>query len=100
MSKFKKKIVSEIRKDQKEEKNQKILKQKYKVGDDVLVIEKSNMFKFTVKLVANLVRIFCTITILMLAACGLLALIYPQPRADLLEVMLDTYRELQGFIGG
>ena len=50
---------------------------KYNLDEDVVVVEKSNAYKFTVTVLINVIKTLATIIILILAAIGLITLIYP-----------------------
>lgn len=94
MKKFKQGIVSEVKRQKAETIKQKSLQDKYHVKKDVMIVEKSNMAKFTINLLGSLIRLGCTIAILVLAAIGLTVLLYPNIRAEFLLVIRDVYSSL------
>lgn len=100
MSKFKKKIAT-TKKEKKSRDKQQELKKKYKLhnNENVLIVEKSNMIKFSIRLIANLIRLICTIAILVLAAFGLLTWVYPETRLDMVNVLNDLYLQFKMFTG-
>ena len=61
---------------------------------NVVVVEKSNMAKFTVKTVTTALRTVANILLVLLAIIGILALIYPETRTGLLEIWKDTIDNL------
>lgn len=63
------------------------LKEKYNIDEDVVVVEKSNAYKFTVTVLINVIKTLATIIILILAAIGLITLIYPTTREAVLQVL-------------
>lgn len=70
------------------------MQDKYKLEEDVVVVEKSNTIKFLVKMIAVLIKIVVTITIFLLAVIGLTALVYPDTRHELWLQGLQIYRDL------
>ena len=87
MAKFNNVLVTGYRQQQEQEKKQNELKSKHHIDDpNVVVVEKSNMAKFTVKTVTTALRT--------LAIIGILALIYPETRTGLLEIWKDTIDNL------
>lgn len=98
MARFKKNIVEEAKRKNQEAKEQERLKEKYNIGQDVVVVEKSNTYKFTVKMLVNLIRTILTVILLVLAVIGLISLLYPAVRNQLLIVLSDVYNELKMMI--
>lgn len=99
MAKFKKKLVEDIKKEQEEEKRQKALREQYEIEQkDVVVVEKNNMVKFTVSTVTALVRLCATIVILCLATIGLLSLLYPNVRTELMVVLQEYMKFLKVYL--
>lgn len=100
MNKFKKGLVKDIQKEKEFEKEQQNLKEKYSldVSDDVVVIEKTNAYKFTVKMLVNTVKTLATICLLILATVGLITLIYPNSRNAFFDIMSNIYRELSTYL--
>lgn len=100
MSQFKKGLVGEIKEEIKFEKEQEDLKEKYKldVPNDVVVVEKSNVYKFTVKMFVTLVKTIATICLLVLASIGIITLIYPESRAAYTNVMNEILQQLSVYL--
>lgn len=95
MAKYKRKLVADIEKQKTEEKIQSDLKDKYNIPDpDVVVVEKSNMIKFLIHLLTSLLRLLCVLAVFCLAVCGLLALVYPEPRTALIQVFSSILKQL------
>lgn len=95
MAKYKRKLVADIEKQKTEEKIQSDLKDKYNIQDsDVVVVEKSNMIKFLIHLLTSLLRLLCVLAVFCLAVCGLLALVYPEPRTALIQVFSSILKQL------
>lgn len=85
--KYKKGLVNEVKADIAYEKEQEKLKEKYNLDEDVVVVEKSNAYKFTITVLINVIKTLATIIILILAAIGLITLIYPTTREAVLQVL-------------
>ena len=81
MAKFKTSWVSKQKEDKKRQEEQQKLKDKHNIKDNnVVVVEKANMTKFTVKMLIRFVKLIATICLLILAAIGLTTLIFPETR--------------------
>ena len=100
MSKFKKGLVNEVKAEKVFEKKQDDLKEKYNldVEDNVVVVEKTNAYKFTVKMLAGAIKALATICLLTLATVGLITLIYPVSRNSFVDVMNDIYSQLAFYL--
>ena len=73
------------------------IKKKHHIEDeDVVVVEKSNMVKFFVKLLLGIIRFAASAAIIILAAIGLITIVYPEPREELMAVLTDIFYELIG----
>ncbi len=98
MSRIKRSLVSQIKEQQEFEKQQKELKRKHRIDEkNVIVVEKSNMTKFLIRTIGNVVRISATILILILASIGLTTLLYPQIRNELLIILHQIIEQLVSF---
>lgn len=96
VNRFKKTIVPDIKKEIAFTESQELLKEKYKIeNQDVVVVEKSNAYKFTINAFVAMVKLVATIILLVLAAIGLMSLIYPNIRAEVLIVMNDILMQLK-----
>ena len=95
MAKFNNVLVTGYRQQQEQEKKQNELKSKHHIDDpNVVVVEKNNMAKFTIKTLISVLRTTANILLVLLAIIGVLALIYPETRAGLLEIWKDTVNNL------
>lgn len=96
MAKLKNGIREAALKEKEEQQKQEGLRKKYKVDDkEVMIVEKNNMIKFFLHVFYGTIRIAATITILLLAAIGLLTLLYPEIRTEFLIVMKEIFRQLK-----
>lgn len=100
MNKYKKGLVGEIKEEIKFEKEQEDLKGKYNldVPKDVVIVEKSNVYKFTVKMLVMFVKSMATICLLVLASVGIITLIYPESRVAYTNVMSEILQQLSVYI--
>ena len=95
MAKFNHVLVTGYRQQQEHKKKQLELKVKHHIDDpDVVIVEKNNMAKFTIKTLISVLRTTANILLVLLAIIGVLALIYPETRAGLLEIWKDTVNNL------
>lgn len=98
MARFKTGLVKEYKEKQAFHQDQEKLKEQHNITDEkVIVVEKSNMAKFTVKTFAALVKLLASAVLLCLAVVGLAALIYPSTRADLLVIAQDLLKQIFTF---
>lgn len=103
MSKFKTGLVEEIKREKEEGEKQEFLHRKYKNkvkdGKEIVIVEKNNMVKFFAKMLAGMIRVVCKAVILILAAIGLTALVYPEIRGQFLLVFTQVLGQLQTMMG-
>lgn len=94
-------LMKKYKEDTAFEETQKELKEKHHIEDkNVVVVEKNNMAKFSIKTLGTLIRLFATIIILALAAVGLTALLYPESREALLSIFQLAADQTSEMIGG
>lgn len=100
MAKFKDSFVSGYEERQKREKEQQNLKNKYKIeNENVIVVEKNNMVKFTTNTLIRAIKFVASITLITLACIGLYAIINPDIRAQLNDNFISLFNELKQSIG-
>ena len=100
MAKYKESLVKKIRIEQEENQKQKKLQEKYGVqNENVRIVERNNMGKFLVRTMGRCIRI-TLIMLFVLAAIGLIALIYPEIRQELIQVLGGVLTEGQKLIRG
>lgn len=96
MSKFKKKLVQDIKQEKENAIKQESLRRQHGIQDkDIIIVEKNNIFKFTVQQMIALIKFIATILILALACIGVLSLIYPNIRNELFTVFIQYYDALK-----
>lgn len=93
--KFKQVLQKEVLREKEFESTQDRLKNKYGIDKDVIVVEKANIFKS----LGNLVIVLAKIILLFLACFGLLALIYPEPREEVLKIVSLAVEEMLRMMG-
>ncbi len=100
-TRYKKNLVEEIEKEKQFQREQEKLHEKYNVKEpEVLVIEKSNLYKFTIRSIGNVIRITATLLLLVLAAIGMMTLLYPHIRNEWINEIYEIYEQLQLMIPG
>lgn len=91
-------LMKQIREEEAEKKAQEELRIKHHIDDEkVLIVEKNNVFKFTVKTVAAMIRVAASVIVLILAIIGLLSLLYPSTRAELITVFLQIKEQILSY---
>ena len=87
MSRFN--LSERIKKENAKEKEQIRLKKKHQIDqENVVVVEKSNTYKFTIKTIIAFIKLIATVTLLILAVIGLTTLVYPTLRQEFLTIFL------------
>ena len=71
-----------------EEKKQEKLKRKFG-------IQGKNVIKFTVRVIAAIIRLAATILLIGLAFIGILALIYEEPRKELMDILWNAIDQIK-----
>ncbi len=101
MSKFKPgAFVKGIEAQKLQEQEQLRKRNKYKIeSDDVVIVEKNNIIKFLVLLLIRIIKMAATISVIVLAIIGVLALLYPASREILLQYFYKVLLEIQMFVG-
>lgn len=99
--KYKKGFMEQIRIEEEFRREQQQIKKKHDINikdENIVVVEKTNTFKFIVKLLLLLIRFIATTLILVLAALGAVAIIYPEPRAELIYIINSIIEQVIDFI--
>lgn len=68
------------------------------MDQEVVIVEKSHILKFLIRVLADAVRTIAAVIIAGLAFLGIAALVYPGPRRELFLIWLDILRQLQSYI--
>ncbi len=99
------KIITGLEKEKQEkevfEKEQSQLHRKHNIKDDnVIVVEKTNMTKFTIKMAVRFIKLIATIFLLILAVIGLTTLIYPETREAFTGIFMQTVEQTEQLVKG
>lgn len=85
MEKYKTGLVAEYQEKLEYEQHQAELKKKHNIeSEDVVVVEKDDKIKFFIRLLISFIKTTSAICITILAALGILSLIYPAIRSELI----------------
>ena len=96
---IKKGLIQEYEEQLQEEANQEKLREKYDVPDEnVKIVEKKTTLQFLVRTAGVIIRTIFGAALIALAAAGLIAMIYPAPRAELLIVLLDAWNQILAYL--
>lgn len=101
MRKFKNVGVREYKQQEKERKKQeKLLKKHNLEKENVVIVEKANVFKFIIKTLINIIKIAGSIILIILATIGLIGLIYPETRNAYYEIYNSIVNQFISCITG
>lgn len=93
MPKYKDILVKKVEKENDYNAKQKKLKKRYRINrDNVIIVEKNNV---VIKLLGKVIRLVIWILLLSLAALGLISLVYPDVRQQLLKVLLEAVNQFK-----
>lgn len=100
MGNIKRGFVQEMRLKEEERVKQEELREKYHLQNkDIIVVEKSNTYKFTIKTLAAFIKSIASLVLIVLAMVGIAALIYPSIRIPFFNVLSQTIQQVQFLIG-
>lgn len=100
MGKFRSGFVREVQEEKKREEEQRRLHEKHGVRDEnLIIVEKNNMLKFLIRTLGRIIRYAATTAIFILAALGLLSLIYPEIRREQILVLMSILDDVRNMIG-
>lgn len=98
MSKFQSGFVSKIEEKKIFEEKQNDLKEKYNIdAQDVIIVEKNHVVKFFVKVMISFIKTVATISILVLAAIGLLTVVYPEVRNPFVGLLVSFQEQIVSY---
>lgn len=100
MGKFKTGLVQQQIENTEAAREQETLHKVHHIEDEnVVVVEKKSLLKFLIKTVGVMIKVLATIALVILAAIGILALVYPGPREELIEVYNENMATFMQFLG-
>lgn len=95
MGKFKNTFVKKIKIEQKRQQEQEKLRSKHHLQQEgVLIVERTNMVKFLIRVTGRIIRILSAGILFTLSVIGLLALLYPTVRRELFMVLSRIIGEI------
>lgn len=99
MAKIKGGFIKEVKEQQRIEEEQKRLKEKYHIEEEnIKVVEKTNTFKFTMRILIGFLRLAVNFVLYLLALIGAISLIYPESREILIVIMNDILQQFFSFL--
>lgn len=79
------------------EQEQQRLKNKHKIeNQDVIIVEKNNFFKFSIKLIILIIKTMFCITLFCMATIGIFTLIYPELRQSFISILIEIINSVLG----
>lgn len=91
-------LVREHREKQEWQAGQQKLKEKHNIQDsNVVVVEKRHYILAALKILWAVVRVICTICIFAMATAGLISIVYPSVRSELISVLNEIWNTLSGY---
>ncbi len=99
-NKFKTGFAAAAREELEKEAEQKRLHEKHNIADtQTVVVEKDNTFKFAIRMLGRLIRFTATVVMLILATLGIISLLYPEVRVELIRVLMSIYEQARNMAG-
>lgn len=99
-NKFKTGFAAAAREELEKEAEQKRLHEKHNITDtQTVVVEKDNTFKFAIRMLGRLIRFTATVIMLILATLGIISLLYPEVRVELIRVLMSIYEQARNMAG-
>lgn len=100
MGKFRNGFVREVQEEKKREEEQRRLHEIHGIQDEnLIIVERNNMLKFLVRTAGRIIRYAAAAAVFILAAVGLLSLIYPEVRGALFLVLGTILEDAGTMIG-
>ena len=99
-NKYKKGFTAEYNQRIQQQTEENRIKEKHHITDEnIVVVEKSNTLKYIIRIMVLLLRTAAWITLIILAAVGILCVIYPETRAALFDVLSGICTGTETLIG-
>lgn len=93
MAKLKQGLIKQIKEEQAMRQKQDHLRAKYRTDENVMIVEKSNTFKFLIRTLIKVVQLLITVVLISFAAVGVIALIYEGPRHEIILVFQEVAQQ-------
>ena len=98
-NKFKKGITAEYNQRIQQQTEENRIKEKHHITDEnIVVVEKTNTLKFIIRIRVLLFKTAAWITLIILAAVGILCLIYPETRTELFRIIISIFEGTKAMI--
>lgn len=99
MAKFKGGLVQDYKHTQQVKADQERLRHEYNIKDSsVVVVEKDSSIISLIRICGRAVQIVAAILLVILAAIGILSLVYPEPREAMLTLFQDMWNHVQSLM--
>lgn len=93
-------LAKQINQERQFDQKQKSLRQKHEVKDEnVIVVEKPSLAKFLLSTAIAIIKTMVLICVLILATLGMITLIYPEPRNELVRVLVVIVWDCRSMLG-
>ena len=100
-NKFKKGFIREFNENRRQELEETKIRQRHNISDEkVVVIEKSDTVTFLFKVLLNGIKTAAWITLIILAAVGIMCLVYPETRTDFFKILHEIFMGTKNLIFG
>lgn len=91
--------MAAAREELEKEAEQKRLHEKHQeIDEQMVIVEKDNTFQFTLRMLERGIRSAAMAVLLVLATVGILSLVYPEVRKELLEVLWSVLQQTKGML--
>ena len=99
-NKFKKGFTAEYNQRIQQQTEENRIKEKHHITDEnIVVVEKSNTLKFIIRILVLFLKTAAWITLIILAAVGILCLVYPETRWALFDILSGIRNGTETLIG-
>lgn len=91
-----KKYIEVIEEEKRFNEEQAKLHEKYEdVESDKVIVETSNSYKFTLNFIKTVVKSAAGISLILLAAIGIMTLIYPNTRTEFIKIIFQIMHDIK-----
>ena len=99
-NKYKKGFTAEYNQRIQQQTEENRIKEKHHITDEnIVVVEKSNTLKFIIRILVLFLKTAAWITLIILAAVGILCLVYPETRWALFDILSGIRNGTETLIG-
>ncbi len=91
-----KKFMEAYEEDEHRQKQQERLHKKHSIADEsIVVVEKSNMIKFSINSFVKLIQFMATVLLVILAVIGLICIIFEETRVPLMDLINQIVNQIR-----